>query len=280
MIFIADLYLMKNNSLVLLLILSLIIFSCRTQSKTLQTVQTLPSSYNPVVAHRGAWKASGLPENSLASLKKAIELDCAGSETDLHMTADSMIVIHHDPKFNGLEIQKTDLSELHQFKLSNGESLPLLSDFLKIIKAQKRTMLVLEIKPSRRGKEWAMATVKKVVDEVNLYNAQSHIIYISFDLEMCKEVLRLVPGAKVQYLNGDKTPAQLKEEKITGLDYNLSVFKKHPEYISDAKKLGLILDAWTVNDLNGMQWLIKNGFDYITTNEPELLFEIVNKTRD
>lgn len=84
---------------------------------------------NKVIAHRGAWKALGLPENSIASLKAAISLGCFGSETDLHMTADSALVINHDNEWGGLSVQKSTLADLQKTKLSNGESLPLLQDF-------------------------------------------------------------------------------------------------------------------------------------------------------
>lgn len=270
---------MKFNIQLILLFFPIVYFSCIAHKKSLKQTPTSLSTYNPVVAHRGAWKATGLPENSSASLKEAIHIGCIGSETDVHMTDDSAIVVHHDPKLNQLEIQSSNLADLRKFKLSNGEELPLLSDLLKIITTQDYTKLVLEIKPSRRGKDWAMSTVKKVVDEVNKYDAQPHIIYISFDYEMCREILKLVPGARVQYLNGDKTPAQLKDDGISGLDYHYSVFEKHPEYISEAKKLGLKLDAWTVNDAIKMNWLIENDFDFITTNEPELLFQTLKERK-
>jgi glycerophosphoryl diester phosphodiesterase len=41
-----------------------------------------------VIAHRGAWKNAGVPENSIASLQHAIDLCCYGSEFDVHMSAD------------------------------------------------------------------------------------------------------------------------------------------------------------------------------------------------
>ena len=77
--------------------------------------------------------------------------------------------------------------------------------------------------------------------------------------------------AILQYLNGDRTPDQLKKDRIDGADYNLSVFKKNPEWIGMAKKAGIVLNAWTVNAKEDMQWLLDQKFDYITTNEPELL---------
>ncbi|MEO8820816.1 MAG: glycerophosphodiester phosphodiesterase family protein [Ginsengibacter sp.] len=232
---------------------------------------------NKVVAHRGAWKNNRLPENSIAALKAAISQGCAGSETDVHMTADSALVINHDNEWNGLTIQKNNLTDLRKKNLSNGEPLPLLQDFLSTITHQKITKLILEIKPSVQGQEWSNATVQKTIALVKKMNAEPWIIYISFDYEMLKEVLRLEPSANTQYLNGDKTPEQLKADGIKGADYHYSVFKKHPEWIASAKENNIDLDAWTVNEEKDMNWLLENRFNFITTNKPELLFKITKQ---
>ena len=41
-----------------------------------------------VVAHRGYWTTEGSAQNSIASLQKAAEIGCWGSEFDVWMTAD------------------------------------------------------------------------------------------------------------------------------------------------------------------------------------------------
>jgi glycerophosphoryl diester phosphodiesterase len=102
--------------------------------------------------------------------------------------------------------------------------------------------------------------------------------YISFDYDILKRIHQLEPNAITQYLNGDIAPAVLKADGISGLDYHYSVFKKNPEWIQEAKKNNLQLNAWTVDDSTNMCWLLDNQFDYITTNQPELLFNIL-KTR-
>jgi glycerophosphoryl diester phosphodiesterase len=232
---------------------------------------------NKVIAHRGAWKNTGAPQNSVASLKAAISLGCAGSETDLHMTEDSVLVMNHDPVWAGLPVQKSTLSDLQKTKLSNGESLPLLEDFLKTIQQQHFTKLILEIKPSEKGREWANATLKKVLEKVHKMQAQAWIVYISFDYEMLKEILKTEPSANVQYLNGDIAPEQLKKDGIKGADYHYSVFQKHPEWIKSAKENDIALNAWTINEEKDMNWLLENNFDFITTNEPELLFKKMGK---
>ena len=52
-----------------------------------------------ICAHRGFWDQPGgaTTENSLASLRGAQENGFWGSEFDLHLTADSLVVVHHDP---------------------------------------------------------------------------------------------------------------------------------------------------------------------------------------
>jgi glycerophosphoryl diester phosphodiesterase len=102
-----------------------------------------------VIAHRGAFKKNNFPENSIASLREAIRLGCAGSEFDVRMTSDDSMVINHDPGFHKLEIEKTTYAQLLAFKLSNGEKIPTLREYLLAGKTNNPgTKLVVEIKPS------------------------------------------------------------------------------------------------------------------------------------
>ena len=92
---------------------------------------------------------------------------------------------------------------------------------------------------------------------------------------MLKHLHSLDATAHTQYLNGDKSPLQLKQDCINGADYHYSVFQKNPDWIQMAKDNGILLNAWTVNDKAIMDWLLSAGFHYITTNEPEGLFKKV-----
>jgi glycerophosphoryl diester phosphodiesterase len=233
---------------------------------------------NKAVAHRGAFKKNGLPENSIASLKEAIRLGCTGSEFDVRMSADDSLLINHDPHYNKWDIEKTSYQELAAKKLSNGETLPTLRQYLLAgLEGNTQTRLVVEIKPSatkERGKQIA----EKTVALIRGLKAEAMVVYISFDYDILKKVLELNPKASTQYLNGDVPPDGLKADGISGADYNLSVFKKNPHWIDSARQLNLILNAWTVNTEEDMKWLLERGFDFITTNEPELLLAITKKT--
>ncbi len=229
---------------------------------------------NVVVAHRGAWKENDLPENSIAALREAIRLGCTGSEFDVWMTADDSLVVNHDAHFNKLAIEETNYADLLAFDLSNGEKLPTLREYIRAgMRDNETTRLICEIKPStvsgERGKDIGERAYK-LIEEMG---AQDRTVYISFDYGILQHLLTLNPKVPTQYLKGEKSPEELRADGIQGMDYHFSVFKKHPEWVERAKKNGIVLNAWTVNTAADMDRLLGQGFDYITTNEPELLME-------
>ncbi|WP_338359587.1 glycerophosphodiester phosphodiesterase family protein [Yeosuana marina] len=242
----------------------------------------MSNNNNKVVAHRGAWKQNNLPENSIASLKHAIELQCAGSEFDVRMTSDSILVINHDPHYNGLLIEDSKYEDLIKFKLSNGEKLPTLKEYLIAgITNNTTTGLVCEIKPSK-DKDRGKFIARKVVGLVKDLKTTPYIaFYISFDYDILREITK-ISKTKTQYLNGSKSPDKVKADGISGIDYYLKVYRDHPEWIKRSKEIGVLLNAWTANTPEDLDWLLENNFDFITTNEPELLLKKVRllKTRN
>jgi glycerophosphoryl diester phosphodiesterase len=230
---------------------------------------------NKVIAHRGAWKNTGATENSIAALNHAVTLGCEGSEFDVHMSADSLPVINHDPSIQGVSIAKTNSRDLLVMKLANGETLPTLENYLKAGMVQNKTKLILEIKPSELGKESSIALTRKIVALVEKLHAQAWVDYISFDYDVCKEVMKLAPYAKAAYLKGDKTPTELAADKFFGLDYNYNILQKNPDWLKDAKSKKLTINIWTVNDKPVLEELLRQNVDFITTNEPELLLSML-----
>lgn len=251
--------------------ISLLLVSCAAS----KTKRSTMFASNPVVAHRGAFKKNSFPENSIAALRESIRLTCTGSEFDVRMTSDDSLVINHDPRYQNREIEKTTYNDLIQVKLPNGETLPTLREFLTAgLQNNQRTRLVVEIKPSDISKDRGRLVAERVVKLVDELKATRKVVYISFDYDILKKILQLHPDAPTQYLNGDYTPEQLKADGIRGADYHISVFRKNPDWIARAQKAGIILNAWTVNEEADMKWLLSQKFDFITTNEPELLLSI------
>jgi len=266
---------MKPNSSLMKKVF-ILLFLCSAVACSVTKTNKINFADNVVVAHRGAFKQNNLPENSIASLQEAIRLRCTGSEFDVWMTADDSLVIHHDSGYNNLVIEKTSFAALRKTPLSNAELLPSLREYLiSGKKNNKKTRLVLEIKPSRISKERGKLVADKVIQLVHDLNCAPMMVYISFDYEILKRIHEIEPKAVKQYLNGDMAPAVLKNDGINGADYHFSVFKKNPAWITEAKNNNIQLNAWTVNDSTGMRWLLDSGFNFITTNEPEMLLKIL-----
>jgi len=224
-----------------------------------------------IIAHRGYWNTDPkTSENSIKSLENAQKLKVYGSEFDIHMTKDGQLVINHDEHHGTMEISETNFSDLRKLKLSNGEKLPTLKDYLKQGKKDASVRLIIEIKPTK-SKERENEMVNKVLKTVKELGLDSQSDYISFSLNICKEIKKQNPSAKVQYLEGNLSPQQIKAEGLDGLDYHYSVFEKNPTWISEANALGLITNAWTVNDLKVYEELRNQGIQWITTNIPDQL---------
>lgn len=231
---------------------------------------------NIVIAHRGAWKKNNLPENSIAALKEAIRLKCYGSEFDVHFTKDNVIVVNHDDVFKGMTIAESTYAELQQQLHTNGEQIPTLEDYLKAGIKQRGTKLILEIKIAKTP-ERTIALTDAVVEMVKRLKADAWVEYISFSYPAVQRIIQLDPKAKTAFLAGlkeEKQLVQLKQDHITQADYHYSVYKTG-DWFKQARELGITINAWTVNKEEDMRWLIGEKANFITTNEPELLFELL-----
>lgn len=224
-----------------------------------------------IIAHRGYWQTTpATSENSLKALENAQNLKIYGSEFDVRMTKDGVLVINHDEHHGNLEISETTFAELEKMKLSNGENFPTLKDYLKQGKKDKALKLIVEIKPAKTP-ELENELVKKTIQIVKEAKLDSQSEFISFSLNVCKEIKKVDPTFKVQYLEGNLSPQQIKAEGLDGIDYHYSVFEKNPTWIAQANALGLITNSWTVNDIEVSNKLKSQGIDFITTNIPDKL---------
>lgn len=229
-----------------------------------------------VIAHRGYWNTKGAYENSIRSLVKADSIGCYGSEFDVWLTKDGVLVVNHDPVINGVVIQDSPASEVLKQKLGNGENVPTLEEYLTV-GGKLKPRLILELK-SHDSRKQEKEAAKKIVEMVEKMGLQDKMDYIVFSKPAFTDLIKMAPqGTPVYYLNGDFVPQQVKYMKGKGIDYALKVMKKHPEWIKKCHELGLEVNVWTVNEPADMQWCIDNGVDYITTNEPELLQKMLKK---
>lgn len=267
----------ESIKIIVQFLFSICFLSCTNPDEV--NVQQIIFKDNNIVAHRGAWKANKLPENSIASLKKAIELHCKGSEFDVWITADDSLVVNHDASFNGLLIEESKYKDLSKFKLSNGEKIPTLKEYLIAGSVDNNlTKLFCEIKAcvNYENRIYVAEKIYRLVESLNL---KQKVIFISYEYNMLKKIRSLDSEIQLQFLGGNVLINQLLNDNINGVNYSFDFFIKSPESIQLFKNNNITLGVWTVNDKKVMSLLIESNFDYITTDEPELLYSQILKTK-
>lgn len=230
-----------------------------------------------VVAHRGYWKTAGSAQNSITSFNKADSIGAYGSEFDVWLTADDSLVVNHDRVFKGVNFAEATSADVASIRLDNGERVPTLAEYLSNAGRHEGPRLVLEVKTYGNDSLRQTLACEKITEMVDASGLRDRIDYIAFSLFACKELHRLSPDRPVYYLNGDLSPKELKELGFTGLDYSYKALAQHPEWIDEAKGLGLEVNVWTVDSPEMMQEFLAKDVDYITTNEPELLQQLIAK---
>jgi glycerophosphoryl diester phosphodiesterase len=97
-----------------------------------------------IIGHRGA---RGLaPENTAASIKKALEYNVDEIEIDVRVTKDNIVVLHHDPKYKTEDGKKIPITELTYKQLKKYKpDITTLEEAIRTI--NKKVPTLIEIKP-------------------------------------------------------------------------------------------------------------------------------------
>jgi glycerophosphoryl diester phosphodiesterase len=233
-----------------------------------------------IIGHRGA--SADRPENTLGSVREAFAQGADGAEVDVRLTRDGEAVVIHDPDTlrtcgKKLVIKESDLPALRSLdagawkdKKFAGEKIPLLAEILDAVPAGKT--LIVEIKC---GAEILPALEKILAAR----SAGKKIVIFGFDLLVVREAKRRFPALPVLWLHkGEKKEAgrpaaypdgMLRSAKEAGLDgMGLHFEGVSADLVAEARKLGLRVFVWTVDDPAEARRLQKLGVDALITNRP------------
>lgn len=137
--------------------------------------------------------------------------------------------------------------------------------------------MIVELKPEKSA-EREIQMAKQAVKIIRELNMEAQCEFISFSLNICKVLKKEMPDAVVLYLNGELSPAELKAAGLDGLDYHHRILtERNPHWLAEAQKLGLVTNAWTVNDQKTYQQLKSLGIQFITTDIPDELKNLKNE---
>lgn len=217
-----------------------------------------------ILGHRGSPRAA--PENTLASFEAAFAAEADGIELDLQMTADGVLVVHHDADLGGRSIFGMPLARLRAL----APEVPTLSEVLDYLAGRPGAHLNIELKVAAQdGRDAALAAALAGWTGP----AKEHAWVSSFDPSALARLERLgvqVPLALLVYLEG-----QL--EALSAL--NVAAVHPHhslvtPERVAAWRLKGLAIFAWTVNDPGLAADLMALGIDGLIGDDPGELVRV------
>jgi len=235
-----------------------------------------------IVAHRGFWNCeqAGYAKNSIAALKCAQEAGFWGSEFDVNMTSDGVLLVYHDSDVEGKKIEKNPHDAFKYYRLKNGEPIPTIDQYLEQGKKYPETMLVYELK-----KHSCDAVEDRFVD-LSIEKLKEHglldpsrVMFISFSFHMCERLAEKLPGFTVQYLTGDKSPKKVKASGINGIDYNHKILSINRKWVKKAHRLGMSVNVWTVNKEEKMKEMFGLGVNQLTSDMPLLARDVLKEMK-
>ena len=246
-------------------------------SEAQRVIAPVPNPSVKIIAHKG-YHPGDVPENSLEALIEAQELGVYGSEFDVWMTSDSKVVVYHDKTVivNGTskKVYECTYAELKAAVESSGAPLATLEEFLAQGKKCPAVKLICEIKYHDDG-DRTVAAAEACHALVSAAGMTSQMEYISVNAAALKRLAVLAPGVMLQDVNSDypMDRASAVAAGIKGINYD---FKKITDVqIADAHEKGMVVGTWTVDTEAQMRDMINRGVDFITTNEPVLLQQVL-----
>ncbi|WP_277525523.1 glycerophosphodiester phosphodiesterase [Arthrobacter sp. ES3-54] len=241
------------------------------------------------MAHRG-FSLDGL-ENSMAAFRAAVDLGFRHLETEVHTTADGVLVVFHDKALDRITAGRGRIADLPAStvdlaRIGGSEPIP---RFEELIAAFPDVRLNVDVK------DWnSVATLASAIERHGLHD---RVLVASFSDRRRRAVLKRLsrPAASsagivsnaVFVLLGPVLPARLMSlvarRALRGV-HALQVPIRYgavpvvtPGFIRRAHRHGLQVHVWTVNEPSEMHRLLDLGVDGIVTDRADLLKAVLQE---
>ena len=232
------------------------------------------------IAHRGASLLAS--ENSFESFRKAFDLGYRVIETDIHSSKDGTAYIFHDitlERLTGENLKISDLKDvdIDSLKINNSSIIPRLSN---VFEEFPEGLFNLD------AKTWKSTT--PIVDTIQNMGCRSRVCIGSFNdrrvhaiikelgLETChsmgtSNVIKFYLGAQLGVEQHFTSQCIQLPIKMFGISLTTR------KVLSYARKLGIKIHFWTINNPVIMQQLLELNVDGIMTDDCVLLKEIMKE---
>jgi glycerophosphoryl diester phosphodiesterase len=234
-----------------------------------------------VVAHRGA--AGKAPENTLASMRMAIEGGADWLEIDVQESADGKVMVIHDSDFMNLanvnmkvwdgsfaEIREIDVGSWFDSEFSD-ERVPTLAEVLEL--ARGKAHVVIELKYYGHDQQLE----QRVIDIVEQLSMTDEIAIMSLKYEGVQKIRALRPDWTIGLLSATAIG------NLASLDVDflaVATGLATPGFVRRSQEQGKQVFVWTVNDAVSLSRMMSLGVDGIITDEPALAREVIEERAD
>lgn len=245
-------------------------------------------AHRPLIfAHRGASDVA--PENTLAAFQAALDVGADGIELDVTRCATGEIMVIHDETVDRTTNGSGRVSSLPFYALREldagswfgsqfaGERIPTLQEVLD--RFGHRLRINIEIKGrDLRGD----GLEEEIAEMIRARSLQKEVILSSFNPAALIRARRIAPELPRGLLYARGLPIYLSGAWALPLVRAEALHPEHSmideRFVRWARRRGLRIAAWTVDEPQEMERMIQLGVDVIITNHPRKLREMLEGT--
>jgi glycerophosphoryl diester phosphodiesterase len=232
-----------------------------------------------VIAHRGA--SAAFPENTLAAFRGAAALGADAVELDARRTADGLVVVHHDAVIPGAG------AIVEHTAASLRRRAPWVPSLAEALEACAGMWVDVEVKNSPADPDWdpADGLVPRVLEVIGEAGRAGTVLITSFNPAAMARAGALQPGLPTGWLveNAPLLPAVARAaeqgHRFLLPHHSLLAGEAAGAAVEAARRGGIGLIAWTVDDPAEGRRLAAAGLDGIVTNRPDVIRSALDEHR-
>lgn len=229
-------------------------------------------------AHRGAGLVA--PENTMAAFQAAVDLGFLALETDVQISKDGVLFVHHDNSLKRLtgedrRFETLTSGEIDQLRIRGGHAIPRLAD---VFEAFPDAVFNLD------AKSWAATDGMAAL--IRSHGIAQRVCIGAFSDGRIRRVMSQLDRGALQSIGTART-IRFALGVVSGIGQRLGadcvqlpvarygVTLVTAKSIAYAHRLGLKVHVWTVNDGDEMHRLIDLGVDGLMSDDCALLKSVL-----
>ena len=262
--------------------------------------------------HRGA--RGYLPENTLPGFSRALEIGVNTLELDVGVTRDGVVVVHHDRGLNPdiargadgkwvpkalpinsmtyAELQRYDVGRLrpgsdyakgfpHQQPL-DGTRIPRLAELFALTAQNKTIRFNIEPKSDADVPQETLAPepfARALIAEVRKARVEKRCTLQAFDWRLLEVAERAAPEIATVYCTEGKGSDPARVHAAGGRIWSPDFEMVTPERLAAARKWGMKVTVWTVNEPADIARMLAMGVDGMASDYPDRVLQQLKAQR-